>query len=772
MEIFKNISIKKKLLLLIISIFLLSISSAAIYSAISFLNSSKKVSANIAEIINESYSDKITNELENSIKNFNNSVNNINVESIDGQFKIADDNLEYLKKYLENNEDIKNFFFVPLNLFKNKEVKSNKKNKLKNTILLTNYKNSFIAEEFNYKDFEIAFEKLIEKKSNKYIHISAPFFINHSSKDEMFITISRLIFFNKNIIGFAGVNISLSKISKIINTASLYNENAKLILLSEDKDVIFASEETWLSGKNISKIHIEEKDLLNAFHGKKSGTLTINNKVGSIKTIQLENTNINWSILTAIPYNVLIKELISNIYMAIIIASLIMIFGLFIVVFFIKNSFKAFDDLLLASKKIEKGEPVKIPIKNKNDEFEKIINSFNKISDNLNEAADISSKIVNGNYDIRIKQKSDKDLLSASINKIAENLKVAKEKSVSYNQETFKQLWMRRGRFEVSEAERKSKNNINELTFNILKVIVNYTDAILGGLYLYDDKTEIITLTASYAYEKRKHSTKTFKLGEGLVGACLLEKKRIILNDIPDDYIKISSGLGSGKPSNISIIPIFFQGKINSVIELGFLKQPEEYIIEFIERLGDNVGSWIDATIINSKTVELLKISGEQTQKLAEKELELNNKVEELQKIQAETIQQNIEFRSLVNAVNNTVMTVEYTLDGILLNSNETYEKIMGYTSKDIKGLNVMDLVKEKNQKDDLLTIIEQVAKGQSIKRQIKRFTKKGEEKWLSATYTPYFDKDEKITKILFFAHDITKMKTELDNLKKDFKLR
>ncbi len=767
MEIFKNISIKKKLLLLIISIFLLSISSAAIYSAITLLNSSKKVSANIAEIINESYSDKIINELENSIKNFNNSVNNINVESIDGQFKIADDNLEYLKRYLENNKDVKNFFFVPLNVFKNKNAKNNKKNKLKNTILLTNFKNSYIAEEFNYMDFEMAFEKLIEKKSNKYIHLSAPFFINHSNKDEMFITITKLMFFNKNIIGFAGVNLSISKISKIINTASLYNKNAKLILISENKDIIFASEKTWLSGKNISKIHIQEKDLLKAFQKVKSGTLTINNKVGSLKIIKLENTNLNWSILTAIPYNVLIKELISNIYMSIIIASLIMVLGLFIVVFFINKSFKAFDDLLLASKKIEKGESVKIPIKNKNDEFEKIINSFNKISDNLNEAADISSKIVNGNYDIRIKQKSEKDLLSASINKIAENLKAAKEKSVSYNQETFKQLWMRRGRFEVSEAERKSENNINELTFNILKVIVNYTDAILGGLYLYDDKTKIITLTASYAYEKRKHSTKTFKLGEGLVGACLLEKKRILLNDVPDDYIKISSGLGSGKPSNISIIPIFYQGKINSVIELGFLKQPEEYVIEFIERLGDNVGSWIDAAIINSKTVELLKISGEQTQKLAEKELELNNKVEELQKIQAETIQQNVEFKSLVNAVNNTVMTVEYTLEGILLNSNETYEKTMGYTTEDIKGINVMDLVRDKDQKDDLSTIIKQVAKGQSIKRQIKRFTKNGEEKWLSATYTPYFDKDEKITKILFFAHDITKMKTELDNLKK-----
>lgn len=760
MNILKNISIRKKLVLLIIAVFLLSISAAAIYAAISFLNSSKKVSSDIAEIINNSYADKVKNEINRGIIIFNNAVNNIQIENNNGQIQLQNEYKKYIKNYLQNNKGIKNFFFIPYNSFKNKTTNNDF------SISFFNNKKIIIPKKFKFEDFNADFGNLTKIKSDKYIYVSSPFVVNISDKDESFITIAKPIFLNRSIIAFTGINFSIDRISKIINKVSNYKEDAKIILISENNNIVFASDKPWLSGKNISKIHLEEKELYLNFQKRRNKKSIVNKKAGAFKTIKIENTNIKWSVITAIPYNALIKKLISNIYMSILIASLIMILGLIIVIFFIKKSFSAFDDLLSASKKIEKGEPVKIPVKNKNDEFQKVIISFNKISDNLNEAAEISSKIVHGNYDIRIEPKSDKDLLSASINKIAENLKSAKEKSISYNQETFKQLWMRRGRFEVSEAERKSGNNIKELTFNILKVIVNYTDAMLGGIYLYDEKTETINLTASYAYENRKHTDKTFQKGEGLVGACILEKKRILLNDVPEDYIKIVSGLGSGKPSNISIIPIFYQEKINSVIELGFMKQPEEYVIEFIERLGDNVGSWIDAALVNSRTVELLKISGDQTKKLEEKELELNTKVEELEKIQAETAQQNAEFRSLVNAVNNTVMTVEYTLEGILLNSNETYEKIMGYNPEDIKGANVLDLVKEKEQKEDLLNIIKQVGEGKSIKRQVKRNTKSGNEKWLSATYTPYFDKDEKITKVLFFAHDITEMKTELEKLK------
>jgi PAS domain S-box-containing protein len=293
---------------------------------------------------------------------------------------------------------------------------------------------------------------------------------------------------------------------------------------------------------------------------------------------------------------------------------------------------------------------------------------------------------------------------------------------------------------------------------------VNYTDAVLGGIYITNETSNELRLTAAYAFGNKRQLKRNYMPGEGLPGSCLIEKKKILLSNIPEDYIRISSGLGSGIPKFLAFIPVFFQGKVNAVIEIAYIRVPEDYIIEFIESLSENIGAWIDSAVSGSKTSKLLEISKEQTKKLEQKEEELNAKVHELEKIQSETAVQNAEYSSMMNAINNTVMTVEYTLEGEVLNSNKIYEEVMGFSLDDIKGINVLDLVKD--QQSDLLQIIKEVASGNHIKRQVKRYTKSGDVKWLSATYTPYSNKDGIITKVLFFAFDITEMKNELDKLK------
>ncbi len=766
MNILKNLSIQKKLVFLIIVIFSGTILSAGIYAAISFMNSSKKVSADIAEVINDSYTFKVKSELERGIAMLNALSNTIQIESVENTYKIKESNIDLLQTYLSSNKDITHLFLLLDNHFKYEDSESDFENDKSQTYELSFYnkENDVVSVKSETGRFAVDLLKLKNQEYEQTIYMSDPFTLNFIETDKTVVTFSKTLYHKNKVVGAIGINFSLSKISDIINSVLYYEEGTKSILLTEKKNVVFVSDKPWLSGKNIQNLNTQEQEIYNYLKLNKPKTSGIENYTGSYNSFGIENVNIRWEILTMIPYNVLIKELMSNIFISILIASLIIVLGLLIIIFFVKRSFLPINRIISASRKISKGEPVKLKQGINNSEFEKIIDNFNQISNNLKEAADISSGIAKGNYNVRIKQKSEEDILSISINKIAENLKSSEERTILQEKTTSKQLWMRRGRFEVSEAERISKNNIKDLTFNILKELVNYTGAILGGIYLYDSENETITLTASYAYENKKNISKVFKPGEGLVGACVIEKKKIILNKITDDYIKIVSGLGSGIPSNISIIPVFYQGRINAVIELAFLKQPDDYVIEFIEQLSDNVGAWIDASLINTKTADLLHISREQTKELAEKEQELNSKVEELQKFQVEIDIQNAENKSIMNAINHTVMTVEYTLDGIVLNSNAKYEEIMGFKLDDIKGSNVFDMVKD--QKGDLSLIIEKVAAGQPVKRQVKRYAKSGKEKWLSATYTPYYNIEGEISRVLFFAHDITEMKSELDELK------
>ena len=71
----------------------------------------------------------------------------------------------------------------------------------------------------------------------------------------------------------------------------------------------------------------------------------------------------------------------------------------------------------------------------------------------------------------------------------------------------------------------------------------------------------MLKLTSSYAYRERKSVSNRFRLGEGLVGQCALEKKTILLTKVPPDYIQISSGLGEAPPLNIIVLPVLFEGR-------------------------------------------------------------------------------------------------------------------------------------------------------------------------------------------------------------------
>src|SRR5579872_426883 len=105
----------------------------------------------------------------------------------------------------------------------------------------------------------------------------------------------------------------------------------------------------------------------------------------------------------------------------------------------------------------------------------------------------------------------------------------------------------------------------------ILSELAPVVSAQQGVFYTVDQNGDEpqLKLLASYAYKERKHVDNVFKLGEGLVGQCALEKQKILLTNVPSDYIQITSGLGEAKPLNIIVLPIIFEGQVKAVMELA-----------------------------------------------------------------------------------------------------------------------------------------------------------------------------------------------------------
>ena len=107
----------------------------------------------------------------------------------------------------------------------------------------------------------------------------------------------------------------------------------------------------------------------------------------------------------------------------------------------------------------------------------------------------------------------------------------------------------------------------------ILSELAPLVSAQHGVFYSMTDPADggepVLELQAGYGYEERKHLSTSFRLGEGLVGQCAKEKKRILLTDVPGDYVRINSGLGASTPLNIIVLPVLFEGSVRAVIELA-----------------------------------------------------------------------------------------------------------------------------------------------------------------------------------------------------------
>ena len=140
-----------------------------------------------------------------------------------------------------------------------------------------------------------------------------------------------------------------------------------------------------------------------------------------------------------------------------------------------------------------------------------------------------------------------------------------------------------------------------------------------------------LKMLSSYAYKERKNTPKEWKMGEGLVGQCAIEKKRILLTNVPDDYIQITSGLGEAKPLNIMVLPIMFESKVNAVIELASFTQFSSTQITFLDQLADSIGTVINTIEINMQTEELLKQSQTLTEELQSQQEELRETNQELE---------------------------------------------------------------------------------------------------------------------------------------------
>jgi len=264
-----------------------------------------------------------------------------------------------------------------------------------------------------------------------------------------------------------------------------------------------------------------------------------------------------------------------------------------------------------------------VDIEKRSDEIGEMAESLKHLIEGLKDTSKFALKIGESNFKARYKPLSEQDVLGNSLILMRENLIKANREAELRKIENFQRNWTSQGLAEFNDLIRDASNDLVELSQSVISKLVEYLEASLGGLFIVNDDNKediFLELIAFYAYDRQKFLKKRIEIGETLVGQCYQEKEKIYVTDVPEDYVKITSGLGADKPKNILIMPLTINEKIYGIVELASFNDIEKYQIEFVEKIGESIATAISSVKINLRTTALLTESNEKSKSLEKQE--------------------------------------------------------------------------------------------------------------------------------------------------------
>ncbi|HUK15051.1 MAG TPA: HAMP domain-containing protein [Bryobacteraceae bacterium] len=268
-----------------------------------------------------------------------------------------------------------------------------------------------------------------------------------------------------------------------------------------------------------------------------------------------------------------------------------------------------------------------------------LTNNVNQLAANLTTQvramAEVATAVTKGDLtrSIALEAQGEMAALKDTINEMIINLKETTRKNTE-------QDWLKTNlaRFTSMVQGQRDLLTVCKLVLSELAPLVN---AQQGIFYINDapaNEEPTMKLFASFAYRERKNVANVFRAGEGLVGQCALEKERFVLTNVPNDYIKISSGLGEATPLSIVVLPVLFEGQVKAVIELASFHQFSDVHLAFLDQLTESMGIVLNTIAATMRTEELLKQSQALAEELQSQQSELTNTNKRLEQ-QANTLQ-------------------------------------------------------------------------------------------------------------------------------------
>jgi signal transduction histidine kinase/HAMP domain-containing protein/CheY-like chemotaxis protein len=173
----------------------------------------------------------------------------------------------------------------------------------------------------------------------------------------------------------------------------------------------------------------------------------------------------------------------------------------------------------------------------------------------------------------------------------------------------------------------------------IIDELAPLTGAQHGTFFLTEptaDGDTQLRLIAGYGLRADETAPIQYRLGQSLIGQVARSKRSIVVANLPEGYVTISSGLGEAPPANLAIVPVLFEDQVLGVIELASFTAFSPVQTDFLEQLTETLGVNFNTIIANARTDALLTESQRLTSELQARSEELQAQQDELQRSNAE----------------------------------------------------------------------------------------------------------------------------------------
>ncbi len=382
-------------------------------------------------------------------------------------------------------------------------------------------------------------------------------------------------------------------------------------------------------------------------------------------------------------------------------------------------------------------------------EIGELSKAFTGIQMGLTEVVTLSKKIAKGDYSIRFNPKSEQDEFSPALNQMVRKLE---ETQIN----TTRENWVQNG-IRGLDDQMSGNYTVRELSNKIITYLCDFLQIEMGAIYVHDDVLKHLEFTGSVGLKKELVPEK-INIGEGLTGKAA-QKNECRIIETNGRYHKIFSATGEIIPGKIYLIPMFYNGRIQAVLELAPINELSEVKINFLKSIKERIAINMEAAVARFRISELLAQAMEQSKILKARDEELSRELEENEQIRQKLSQKTILLDSMLNTLPDYVYFKD--INSKFLRVSESMVKLFGAKSSDeIIGKSDFEFHTEKNARRYFSEEQEIIKNGRGFVDKLRQgIDEHGNELWTSVTKLPMFDKYGNCIGTFGISKDVTNIK-------------